>query len=231
MGITHITDVTAQDDATGLSSINMPSINTSIGDLLIVGVKWENATNATGATDTAGNTYVGLAQVNNAGSSGEPHVRIFYTLATVANSSNVITLTFSATTVWIRAIASKFTLTAGVVDGAGAGGQATSGTAIATGTFSTSLASSVAWAIAGGYTGLTFSNELIGGVISTQTATVSDTVAHWNIFTSVQTNITATITASASNRWSTSVGAFGESAAAGKGFPFPPNPMAHMLIR
>lgn len=231
MAISHVTNVTASNNGNA-ATIALPAINTAIGDFLVVGVKWEQNTNADSVADTAGNTYVGLAQVNNSGSSGEPHVRIFYTFATVANASNVITVTFSSSiTSWIRAIASQYTISSGQVDGAGAGGQATSGTALATGTFSTSLANTIVWAISGGYTGLSFSNPLIGGVAATQTATVSDTVAHWKIFSSVQTNITANITASASDRWSISVGAWGEPAAAGKGFPFPPNPMAHMLIR
>ena len=215
MAIAHVTDVTAQGDGNS-ATIALPAINTAVGDLLIVGVKWESASNANSAADTAGNTYTGLAQVNNSGSSGEPHVRIFYTFATAANASNVITVTFSSgTTPWRRAIASQFTISSGQVDGAGAGGQATSGTALATSAFSTSLANAVVWAIDGGYTGLSFSSPLIGGVAATQTATVSDTVAHWKIFSSVQSSITANITASASDRWATSVGAFGEPAAGG----------------
>lgn len=230
MAITPVTDVTAQGDGSG-TTIVLPAINTTVGDLLIVGVKWEGSTNANSASDTAGNTYTGLTQVNNGGSSGEPHVRIFYTVATAANATNVITVTLSGSSPWRRGIASQFTISSGQVDGAGAGGQATSGTALATSAFSTSLANTVVWAIDGGYTGLTFSNPLIGGVAATQTVTVSDTVAHWKIFSSVQSSITANITASASDRWSISVGVFGEPGAAGKGFPFPPNPMAHMLIR
>lgn len=230
MAIAHSVTVTASGD-TSATTIALPAINTSVGDLLIVGFKYEEFSTTTSAADTAGNTYTGLAQVDNSGSSGEPHVRIFYTFATAGNASNVITITFTAARPWRRAIASKFTIGAGSVDGAGAGGQATTGTAVATGTFSTALANAVAWAIVGGYTSETFSSPLIGGGASTQTTTVSDTVAHYRIFSSTQSGITANITMSASNRWSTSVGAFGETGAAGTGFPFHPNPMAHMLIR
>lgn len=187
-------------------TIASPAMNTAIGDLVVCGVKWEGATTANSAADTAGNTYSALTAGNNSGSNGEPHVRIFYTIATAGNASNVVTITFSSATPWRRLGCRLFT---GVTayDSESTVGQATSGTAIATGSITTSAAS-VIFAIVGGYTSNTYSSQTIGGVTSTFGTHVSDTRYHFRITTGSQSAITANVTQSASDRWTTIAASF-----------------------
>jgi len=192
--------------ASGPSSVAASAMNTAVGDLVICGVKWESGSSAIIAADTAGNTYSARTAANNAGSSGEPHVRIFYTFATAANASNVVTVTFSGSTTWSKIICHEFT-GATSYDAESTAGEAASGTAVATGAITTT-AGAVVWSIVGGYTAQTFSSPLIGGGASTQGSTVSDSVAHWRIFTGAQSSITANITQSASDRWTTTAAAF-----------------------
>lgn len=128
--------ITGATDGSGssISSLATPSYNQGAGDALIVRVKWEGtATQPTGVTDTAGNTFTARSVTVN-GTSG---VAIYDCLATSANASNVITVTWpSAIASYVLLAPIRFTITgsATYVDKPSTGLTGT-GTSVVSGSF------------------------------------------------------------------------------------------------
>lgn len=98
------TGVTGTGDAAA-NSIAASAKNTTTGNAIFVGVKWENATTPTllSVTDTAGNTYT-VDQQGIYTPGNEPHGAIAYCLNATGNAANVITANFSAATATFRRI-------------------------------------------------------------------------------------------------------------------------------
>ena len=68
-----------------------PSFAVSVGQLVVVSYGWEqNAGGTVSVTDSAGNTYTALTKYT---SNGPQWVQLFYTVATAASASNVVTAT------------------------------------------------------------------------------------------------------------------------------------------
>lgn len=192
---------------TASTVVSTASYAVSSGDLIVCGVKWEENVNMSSAADTAGNTYVLLTQGNNSGSSGEPHVRIAYSFATAGSGTNVTTITFASAIATYKRITCRLFTGATSFDVESAVGQATTGTAMATGSFTTSAAS-IIFAVAAGYSNVNFSANTIGGVSSTLGTDLSDMMTHWRITSGAQSSITANISQNVSGRWTTIAASF-----------------------
>lgn len=164
------------------STITATDIQVTAGDLIVCAAKWEGATTAvSSAADNRGNSYtVGTAKANS-GSNGEPHAHIFYSLAASATSTTTsITATFTdANATFRRFRCVSYNVSSAVVLDVEANGQATTGSAPTTGTFSTVDTVEYVFALVAGFSSSeAYTLPLIGGNTATVRGTTgADTVA------------------------------------------------------
>lgn len=214
----------ASTDGAG-STLVFPAFDLAAGSLVVGGVKWEKSAGTptiSTVTDTAGNTYVLLARKDNSGApNGDPKVQQFYCLFSIANASNVITVTFSDANPTFKRGRIVEELTTGATFDVEASGEATSGMAPVTGAFSTVNAAEYVFAMLGGFTSETFSSPLIGGnaVTFRGASTAVDSTAFDYITASQISSGTAGATMSVSNRWTIVSAAFKEAVVGGRRRP------------
>lgn len=113
---------TVSDDAGGSTTHVTSTKSTTTGNCLIAIVKWEHPSapaNLSTVTDTAGNSWVIIGQVNYGGT-GEPIIAMAYAANITGNASNAVTFTFSnGNTNYTRGIVEEFSglATSSVLDG------------------------------------------------------------------------------------------------------------------
>lgn len=87
----HKATASGFDGASSTTVVTSSGVNTAIGDLLVVMVTGQEGGTISGVADTAGNTYTSLTQETTFATA-----QIWYTVATAANASNIVTATFAA---------------------------------------------------------------------------------------------------------------------------------------
>lgn len=94
--ITRISSSVTTNSTSSSSTIATPAFNAASGNLIVVGVAWGVNDGATDVTlsDTAGNTYtkVGTVTFNE---SSQSRITLFYRLSSAAQTSNIVTATFT----------------------------------------------------------------------------------------------------------------------------------------
>jgi hypothetical protein len=106
--ITHSADVFKKVYQAGASIATTDNLNVAVGDLVVVGVGFYTASTATVADSAStSNTYTEVQSVSD--NSGQ--YRLFYSVITTANSTNLLTATFgtSQTAGYTSIVAMKFT--------------------------------------------------------------------------------------------------------------------------
>lgn len=104
--------------ATGLSSATALVITQTIGagNLVVVGVKWEDAAATPTVADTAGNNYTALTQRNQG---GQVYTQLFYKINAAAGVAAAITVTFGTTVGFTIAGAWEFSGSPAALEGEG----------------------------------------------------------------------------------------------------------------
>lgn len=194
------TGVTGSTDGSG-TSVASSSKSTTTGNMLVAWVKWEavSSPNVTSLADTAGNTWVEVAELTH--TNGEPAGALYYALNITGHASNVVTATFgSSSTTWKRIIVEEFSgiATSSATDGSNATGEGTSET-FTTSNISTSTTGLVVMGV-GGYQTLSGLSGTPGTPDFTIGATTGDVAFAYLISSSAQT-VTPGASAAESNRW------------------------------
>lgn len=194
--------------------------NVAVGDLIVVICKWEGTTTTCSVSD--GTTAIAQTTVgvqNNGGANGEPHLAVFYLLASVASGSVTYTPTLGANKVFRDTVAFAVTPPTGTtvsLDGTAAGSSATSGTAANSGNTTTTGTNGMS---VGAYAefGATLTLPLVNAVRKDTYAVASATGNSAGWMTAYTSGFTgaATGTLSASNRWDAQVVSFKATAASG----------------
>lgn len=210
------TGVTGVTDGTG-TTVASDAKSTTTGNMLVAWVKYESvaAPNVTSLADTAGNTWVEVAELTH--TNGEPAGALYYALNITGHASNVVTATFgSSSTAWKRIIVEEFSglATSSATDGANTTGEGTSETFIAA-NITTTTTGLVVMGV-GGYQSLSGWSGVAGTPDFTIGATVGDTGFAYLISSSAQT-VTPGASAAQSNRWVAIAQAFKDEGAGGGG--------------
>jgi hypothetical protein len=185
------------------------------GNLVIVFVKWEAIAtpNVTSVTDTAGNTYIEIAELSHA--SGDPRCAFYYAANITGHAANVVTANFgSVATTWRRIVVEEFSglATASPLDGSQQTNSGT-GTTYTTSNISTSQSGLVIMGV-GGFTNLSSLSGTAGTPDFTIGANESDTFFAYLISGSSQT-VTPGASATGSDRWVAIAQAFKDAGAGG----------------
>lgn len=209
------TGVTGTGGATPASSVASAAKSTTTGNTLVVFIKWETVANpnVTSVTDTAGNTFVEIAELAN--TSGAPYCSMYYAENITGNASNVVTANFgSASTDWSQIIVEEFSglATSSSLDGSQQTDTGT-GTSYSTPNITTTTTGLVVLGVAG-FTGLGTWDGTPATPDFTVGATVSDSALLYLISGSAQT-VTPAASADIADRWNAFAQAFKDAAGGG----------------
>lgn len=211
---TFVDSASGADDAGGTNSVSTAGdpLNVADGDLLIAVVTWEDGgATISSFTDGGSNTLAvdGAEYFNDPATfiNGAPA----YRAVGVGNASATFTATLSANRAFKKLVVMQYRPASGETaskDISGTREADGSGTAITTGSFSTTGTDGVVCGMTGIYTSGSHSGSTIAGVAADQTRQEGGAFAWCRITTAALTTQTASTTYSASNTWAASVLAF-----------------------
>jgi hypothetical protein len=109
--LTYVDDVEFSNNS-GSTTIALPAQNVAAGNLLVLGLRWEGGgvSDATTASisDTAGNSWQLIGYQSTGGGSETERIALFYCLSAIAEASNVVTATLSASRSFRQAICAQY---------------------------------------------------------------------------------------------------------------------------
>lgn len=215
---------------TSASSVAVVIPSVALGDLVVVGAKWEGgATTATCSDGTNSLTVTSVGVVNNGGTAGDPHEVMFYTLSSLKSGSVTYTITFGAARVELDIAGMAFTPPSGLpsiaLDGTAHAGTATSGTAVDSGNQTTTGTNGVSCAFGAGF-GSNFIRPKVNSVLNDYFDEVGASVsagfsAMWATLYGAGFTSSASATLTAGNNWDAQIVSFNAAASGGVTVTYP----------
>lgn len=193
MGFTHIASISHIVAATTTTVVLDSTLNVVAGDLLVCFANWEDGTATVSVSDGGSNSLTMKTPHAGGGAWGA----MGYKIAASANATATFTMTLGTARPYKTLLISQFRPDAGetVTEDASNTGAGTSGTTHSSGTINTAGTDEVVIGAAKNYTGLTYTNEQIGGAAADGSLDEGNLSAIWyKIYTSTQSNIAASAT-------------------------------------
>lgn len=194
-----LVNTTSGTDQTGtnLASISATASSHTTSNLVVVFVKHgTNRTTTINVTDTALNSYIPIGPLFPGTVTGGGAAQMFYARNITGNASNVVKATFSSLVAFPTILVLQYSGLDTVAPLDAFDGRAQDTTSFVSNAFTTKFANEVVvCCVTTNNGGVTFTRGLIGGVNSTIEVHISDSAAEDLIVSSVQTGITAAMSA------------------------------------